>query len=301
MNLISIGNFDGVHLGHQALLRRARELAAGGSVVAVTFEPHPTTLLRDHRAPERLMNTAQRRESLLASGADRVRELVPTPELLGMSPRAFIDWLRREVPFDGIVEGDDFRFGRGRSAGLAELRELGGSMGFQVEQVEGQDVELEDRTVVRVCSTLIRWLLGRGRVVDVARALGRPHQLRGDVVRGDQRGRTIGFPTANLDCGELMLPGDGVYAGVATLPDGGRRPAAVSVGVKPTFGGDARIAEVHLIGHDGPVDDYGWSLSVDLVRWIRGQTRFDGIDDLLARITLDCAETERRVQEQLVG
>ena len=218
-----------------------------------------------------------------------------------MSPRGFIEWLREEVPFDAIVEGDDFRFGKGRSAGLTELRELGASMGFQVEQVDGQDVELEDRTEVRVCSTLIRWLLGRGRVVDVARALGRPYQLSGQVVRGDQRGRTIGFPTANLDCGELMLPGDGVYAGVATLPNGERRPAAVCVGVKPTFGGGSRIAEVHLIGHDAPVDEYGWPLKVDLVRWIRGQTRFNGIEDLLARITIDCAETERRVQEQLVG
>ena len=300
MNLLSIGNFDGVHLGHQVLIERARKLAGEGQVVVVTFEPHPSSFLRDHEPPERLMTALQRRETLISCGADKVRELVPSAELLGMPPRSFIEWLREEIPFDVIVEGDDFRFGKGRSAGLPELIELGETLGFTVDQVAGQDVELEDQTTVRVCSTLIRWLLAQGRVVDVARALGRPYRLAGTVVSGDQRGRTIGFPTANLDCGDLMLPGDGVYAGIASLPDGTRHPAAVSVGVKPTFGVNARIAEVHLIGHDGPVDDYGWALEVDLLRWLRGQARFNGVDDLLKRITLDCAETERCVQEQLV-
>ncbi|MCH2144250.1 MAG: bifunctional riboflavin kinase/FMN adenylyltransferase [Phycisphaerales bacterium] len=300
MNVISIGNFDGVHLGHQALARRARELAGDGRVVVVTFEPHPAAILRPGSPLQRLSDPSRRRELLLEAGVDEVRELMPDPELLGSSAEGFIQRLQAELPFEGIVEGADFRFARGRSAGIEELRMLGTRYGFGVEVVEDQLVELEDRSRVRVCSSLVRWLLARGRVVDACTALGRPYRLDGRVVEGDKRGRTIGFPTANLDHGEQLLPADGVYAGLATLPDGERRMAAVSIGRKPTFGNHDRIAEVHMIGHDGPVDDYGWTLQVDLQRWLREQTRFDSVDDLLNRITLDCAEAQRCLQEHLV-
>ncbi len=297
MKVISIGNFDGVHLGHQALIGRARELAGAGQVVAVTFEPHPAVILRPGKAPVRLSGPEQRRELLLEAGADEVRELEPTPQLLDMDAEAFIFKLLEDGGFDAVVEGPDFRFARHRSAGLEELREIGARRGFQVEVIQPRLVTLEDRSEVRVSSSLVRWLLDHGRVVDAARTLGRPYRLAGTVVQGDQRGRTLGFPTANLDHGSQLLPADGVYAGLAHLPSGATRPAAVSIGTKPTFGRSDRIAEVHLIGHDGPVDDYGWTLRVDLKRWLRDQTRFDDIDDLLKRITLDCEETSHCVQE----
>jgi riboflavin kinase/FMN adenylyltransferase len=300
MNVISIGNFDGVHLGHQALLGRARELAGSGQVVAVTFEPHPAAILRPNAAIPRLSDASDRRELLLEAGADEVRELEPTAELLDLDADAFIRRLQSDCPFGAIVEGDDFRFARKRSAGIDTLRALGSTRGFKVEALEDQMVDLEDHSRVRVCSSLIRWLVAEGRVVDAATALGRPYQLVGTVISGDKRGRTIGFPTANLDVGEQLLPADGVYAGWAERPDGTRCIAAVSVGSKPTFGSHRRIAEVHLIGHDGPVDDYGWKLKVDLHRWLRDQTRFDSVEDLLRRIRLDCAESERFLQEHLV-
>lgn len=215
-----------------------------------------------------------------------------------MDAEVFISTLLEdEDGFEAVVEGPDFRFGRGRSAGIDALRAIGGRLGFETEVIEPLDVTLEDRSDVQVSSSLIRWLLRHGRVVDAETALGRPYRLAGTVVSGDQRGRTLGYPTANLDHGNQLLPADGVYAGLAHLPDGGTRPAAVSIGTKPTFGTSVRIAEVHLIGHDGPVDDYGWTLQVDLRKWLRDQTRFDDIDDLLKRIKLDCDETMHCVQE----
>ena len=298
MKVISIGNFDGVHLGHQALLSRARELAGAGRVVAVTFEPHPAAVLHPETAPARLSGADQRRNRLLEAGADEVRELQPSPELLDMDAEAFISaLLDDEGGFDAVVEGPDFRFGRRRSAGIDTLHEIGSRRGFRVEVIQPRLVTLEDRSEVQVSSSLIRWLLQHGRVVDAAIALGRPYRLAGTVVSGDQRGRTLGYPTANLDHGDLLLPADGIYAGLAHLPEGSTRPAAVSIGTKPTFGTSVRIAEVHLIGHDGPVDDYGWTLQVELRKWLRDQTRFDDIDDLLKRIGLDCDETMHCVQE----
>ena len=298
MNVISIGNFDGVHLGHRSLVQRARELAGNGRVIAVTFEPHPTAVLRPESPLQRLSDPLTRRSLLVDAGVDDVRELAPEPELLGSTAEGFIQRLQGELSFDWIVEGADFRFARGRSAGIEELRAIGARSGFGVDVVEDRIVELEDRSRARVCSTLVRWLLARGRVVDAARALGRPYRLEGPVVSGDKRGRTIGFPTANLDHGVQLLPADGVYGGLAILPDGSRSAAAVSVGRKPTFGRHERIAEVHLIGHDGPVDDYGWHLQVELLRWLREQYRFESVEDLLRRITLDCAEAQRTLQEQ---
>jgi riboflavin kinase/FMN adenylyltransferase len=300
MKVISIGNFDGVHLGHQALMSRARELAGAGQVVAVTFEPHPAVILRPDTAPVRLTGAHRRRELLLEAGADEVRELKPTPELLAMDAEEFIFRLLEDGVFDAVVEGPDFRFARRRSAGIDVLREIGSRRGFKAEVIQPQLVTLEDQSEVQVSSSLVRWLLQHGRVVDAATTLGRPYRLAGTVVSGDQRGRTLGFPTANLDHGNLLLPADGVYAGLAHLPEGGTRPAAVSIGTKPTFGTSVRIAEIHLIGHDAPVDDYGWRLRVDLLKWLRDQTRFDDIDDLLKRIALDCEETSHCVQEHSV-
>ena len=146
-------------------------------------------------------------------------------------------------------------------------------------------------------SSLVRWLLRQRRPVDAARALGRPYRLVGTVVPGDKRGRTLGFPTANLDLGELLLPGDGVYAGVGILPDGTRRSAAISIGAKPTFGGTLRQCEAHLLDHDAPFDDYGWLLEIDLVHFLRDQLLCEDVADLLVRISRDCEETRRLMLE----
>jgi riboflavin kinase/FMN adenylyltransferase len=201
MSSLMIGNFDGVHLGHLALLERSRKHAGGGVVTAVTFEPHPSVILRPERRVDRLLPPEARRRLLLEAGADSVVELPATRDLLDLCAADFIDMLQERCDFDVMVEGADFRFGRHRAAGVSELIELGRTRGFSVEVVEDVDVELEDRTLVPVRSTLIRWLLRQGRVVDAERALGRAHRIEGTVVKGDQRGRTLGYPTANLDHG----------------------------------------------------------------------------------------------------
>lgn len=301
MNVISIGNFDGVHLGHRALLDRARALDGASRVVVVCFEPLPAAILRPDSAPPRLTDSDRRRELLLAAGADEVRELTPDSALLGMEAEGFIDRLCSEMRIDAIVEGRDFRFARARSAGVEELAALGARHGFGVELVDDVLVHLEDRSEVPVRSTLVRWLLEHGRVVDAREALGRPYRLSGVVVSGDKRGRTLGFPTANLAPGEQLLPADGVYAGLAHLPDGSRRAAGVSIGSKPTFGKSQRVAEAHLIDHDGPLDEYGWTLEIDLLRWIRGQLRFEEVDQLVACMARDCEQAKRSIEEQCVS
>lgn len=293
MHVITIGNFDGVHLGHRALIDGARRAAgAGGRVTAVTFEPLPAAVLRPAEAPSRLTTDARRRELLLAAGCDEVRAIDPRDGVLAKEPGAFIEDLRAALPFDAIAEGPDFRFGAGRRGDLAVLRQLGAARGFRVAEVPELDAALSDGLLTAPRSTTIRWLLELGRVEDAARLLGRAHRLAGTVVRGDQRGRTLGFPTANVDVGGLQLPADGVYAAEAIVR-GERFPAAVSVGTKPTFGASARTCEAHVVGAPLAIDDYGWTLELDLVRWLREQWRFPGPDALVAQLRADVAHATR--------
>jgi len=303
MVTISIGNFDGVHAGHQALIALARQVsgrspgAAGGRVVAVTFEPLPATRLRPESAPPRLSTAAERRERLLAAGADEVVELDPTPELLGQSPHDFIASLRSRIPFGAIVEGEDFRFGKGRAGDVAFLRELGEREGFRTLVMSGVDVTLGDQTVARAASSVVRWMLKQGRVDDAARLLGRPYAVAGVTAPGDRRGRTLGFPTANLadgSWGGTMLPADGVYAGLATLPDGTVAAAAISIGTKSTFGGTRRTCEAHLPGVSLPLDWYAWPLRLAFTAWIRGQMRFAGPGEIAAQIERDLRDVVAR-------
>lgn len=299
MLAVSIGNFDGVHRGHVALIRAARAESercgcGHGRVVAVTFEPHPVALLRPDAVPPRLTGSAERRRLLLEAGADEVVELQPTPQLLSLEPDAFIRHLRERFPFGAIVEGDDFRFGRGRSGSIESLGMLGASLGFTAREVPGVDVALADQVVVRASSSLVRWLLQRGRVADAARVLGRPYELLSVSVRGDQRGRTIGVPTLNCGPLEQLLPMDGVYGGVATLANGVQAIAAISVGTKPTFQREGsppvRTCEAHLVDTTLPMDWYGVGMRLAFTTWIREQRRFaalEGADGLTARMRAD--------------
>ncbi len=289
MPAITIGNFDGVHLGHQALVE-----AGGQGVVAVTFDRTPNELL-GLPVPATIMGLTRRTHWLHAAGAQRVIALPTDRALLAHSPEAFVRELRDRVPFDRVVEGPDFRFGHRRSGDLATLRSLGDRFGFEVVVVHEVDAALDSGHIVAARSTTVRWLIQHGRVVDAARLLGRPHELEGTVVMGDQRGRTIGFPTANLDCGALVLPADGVYACVATLDDGRRFTAAVSVGVKPSFAGARRAVEAHLLGFDGVVGEYGWSMRLDVHRWVRDQLRFASVDELVRQIGADVAVCQESV------
>ncbi|MBY0311961.1 MAG: adenylyltransferase/cytidyltransferase family protein [Phycisphaerales bacterium] len=316
-SVLCIGTFDGVHLGHRALIRRAREIAdahAGARVVALVFKPNPVEVLRPHAAPPRLSMFERRRDWLLSAGADVVERLEPTPELLDLSPEEYVrQTVERYRPI-AFVEGGDFRFGRARAGDNRLLAELGGRHGFSVSVVEQVQVALTDHQLVPARSTIVRWLLSEGRVRDAARVLSRAFEISGTVVRGDQRGRTIGFPTANIET-PTMIPADGVYAARAHLPDGRVMAAAVSIGTKPTFGEHGRAVEAHLLGLDGSriagpgqgwktlpeLPEYGWAIRLEMLAWVREQVRFAGLDALLGQLRRDCERVCEIVRAESVS
>ncbi len=292
--VLTVGVFDGVHLGHQALVERASRIAeehqGGARVVALAFDPAPAAVLAPGREPPRLTTFEDRADLLLDAGADEVLRLEPTPGLLGLSPEAFVDYVLMPLRPIAVVEGPDFCFGAKRAGDVRTLAELGRQRGFRVEVVEPIEGDLDDQTMVPARSTRVRWLLEHGRVADAGRVLGRAYELAGEVLRGDQRGRTIGFPTANIRS-EVMVPGDGVYACFADLGDGRAVPAAVNVGDRPTFDGIERRVEAHLIGFEpsAGAPEYEWSLRLAFVSRLRDQVRFGLIEDLKAQLDRDVA------------
>lgn len=280
---MTLGNHDGVHLGHRALLTAARERAGreGLTVTAVTFDPHPSVVLAPDRAPPLLTTIARRRELLLALGADEVTVLRFDRELASTSPEGFAeDVLARRLDARSVVVGPDFRFGRGRAGDVTALRALGEAHGFDVISVPPVTLEGE-----AVSSTRVRAALARGEVAEAARLLGRAHDVDGTVVRGDGRGRSIGVPTANLDCDPVLLPADGVYAVVLRVH--GEREllrGVANLGVRPTFAA-GRSVEVHLFDVDR--DLYDARVRVGFVERLRAEQRFDGIEALKAQIARD--------------
>ncbi|MEM8873890.1 MAG: riboflavin biosynthesis protein RibF [Planctomycetota bacterium] len=283
---LSIGNFDGLHLGHQRII----EALGDGPRAIVTFEPHPATVLRPELAPPRLSTAEQKRALLEDAGIDAVLELPPSPEVLGQAPLAFWQRLVEEVRPSRVVEGEDFRFGKARGGDVAMMRQHAG--GTEIVTIEPATAVLHDLSVVDVGSSLIRWLIAHGRVSDAARCLGRPYRLVGEVIRGYGRGRKLGIPTANLASRQLV-PADGVYAGSV---DG--QPAAISIGVTPTFDGMRRQTEVHILDFDG--DLYDKPLAVDLHHWVRPQVKFDGVEHLVEQLHRDFA-TIRKTTASAVG
>ncbi len=281
--VLTLGNFDGVHLGHQAIVQRAaREArAVGGQVVVLTFHPHPTSVLVPHRAPERIQSLHGRLLQLRSLGVEVAVVQRFTRAFASLEPEAFVrDLLLRRLELLHVVVGYNVSFGRDRAGSVETLRTLGAQYGFAVDAVGPVTVDGD-----HVSSTVVRRLLAAGDVRRVARLLGRSHQLRGRVVGGDRRGRTIGFPTANLHQQPgVLLPADGVYAVWATV-DGVRRPAVVNVGVRPTFGELRRTVEAHLLDYDG--DLYGRWLCIDLVERLRGEMKFSGPGALVAAIKAD--------------
>lgn len=285
-SVVVIGNFDGVHLGHQAVLRQARALADERSLrcVVLTFDPHPAEVL-GRGAPPRLTTLAERVELLRAHGATDVAVEPFTPDLAARSPEAFArELLVTRLGARAVVVGRTFRFGHKRAGDFASLRELGGALGF--EAIAAEVAGDEDGPF---SSTRVRDSVAAGDVERAARILGRPHALSGVVEHGDARGRTIGFPTANLGHVGEMLPAHGVYA----VRAGARAHAAsrpthggvMNLGVRPTVDGSSLRIEVHLFDFDG--DLYGETMRVELIAKIREERRFSGIDELRAQIERD--------------
>ncbi len=293
--VITIGVFDGVHRGHQALIAAAREQAdlRGLPLVAMTFDPHPLAVIGPKRAPTSLATLEHRAELLRRAGADVVEVLAFDEETAAMSPQDFVaDVLVRRLGARAVVVGADFRFGHRAAGTLVTLEEEGARAGFSVV-----GVPLAGDHGQRWSSTATRALIEAGEVAAAAVALGRPYRIDGEVVHGDHRGRELGFPTANLAASAIApvqtapptVPSDGVYAGWVRLldsPDAPAMPSAISVGTNPTFDGLERRVEAHVLGRDD-LDLYGQPIGVEIVDRLRGQLRFDGADALVAQMCED--------------
>jgi len=293
-NAVSVGVFDGLHLGHDAILRRtlARARERGGRSVVVSFDPHPDLVLaKSFQAVAPLTPLPEKRERLAEMGIDELQVLPFTRELASLEPEEFVErhLMRPHAPH-ALVVGANFALGRGRSGNVVRLREIGKRFGFEVESVPLLELGGEP-----VTSTRIRTVLAAGRVDEAARLLGRRYVLGGTVVPGNAIGRTLGVPTANLRLHEeKFLPAHGIYAVWARIgSESGRRPGAMSIGVRPTFGGQERTLEVHLIDWSG--DLLGAELGVELVDWIRPELRFESAAALTAAMREDLMEVRRRL------
>ncbi len=288
-SVVTIGNFDGVHRGHRTLVRRTADAAADRDLrsVVITFEPHPAAVLRPGSEPPRLQTLEQRVEALEDAGVDLVLVLAFTPELAALEPDEFVaEVLVERVSAQRVVVGTNFRYGRRAAGDIVHLATAGERHGFEVEAVAL--LELDD---ARVSSSEIRRAVADGEVERAARGLGRPFALRGRVVEGDGRGRTIGVPTANLAIDpDMVVPANGVYAGRVTVDE--RSYAAVTnVGVRPTFEGTARTVESHLL--DASLELYAREVEVTFEHRIRAERRFDGPDALVAQIRRDIVDARR--------
>jgi riboflavin kinase/FMN adenylyltransferase len=294
--VVVIGNFDGVHLGHQHVLARASEIAEqdGLTVVAVTFDPHPMAVLRPEHAPVQLTTIEVRAELLADAGADHVLAVPFDRDMAGWPPEEFlqrvlVDCLHAAT----VVVGANFRFGSRASGDVATLRALGATSGFTVD-----GLPLDGGPMVW-SSTYIRQCLAAGDVAGAAEALGRPYAVRGTVVRGDQRGRELGFPTANVPTdGLTAAPADGVYAGwLRRLDTGDVHPAAISVGTNPTFDGvrDRRVESYVLDRTD--LELYEVEVEVSFVERLRGMVAFESVEKLVTQMDDDV----RRAREILAA
>lgn len=303
-SVVTIGNFDGVHRGHQEVLRHAKARAAelgGLPVVAMTFDPHPMTVLRPELAPAMITEPGQRAELLGEAGADAVLILPFDKDVSSWSPQEFIDRvLVGTLHAKAVVVGENFRFGHKAAGHVDTLVAAGAAAGFQVEGLSlAGDAQPWS-------STYIRELIAEGDVEGAAGALGRPLRVTGVVIEGDKRGRELGYPTANIPAMPgAAVPLDGVYAGWLTVLDpapGAPQyaeplPAAISVGSNPTFDGVDRRVESYVLDRDD-LELYGSKVAIDFVTRLRGtQIRFDTIDDLLVQMKLD-VDGARRILTQ---
>jgi len=293
--VITIGAYDGLHHGHQSVISAVRELAAakGARSAVVTFDRHPATVVRPESAPKLLTDHDQRMELLEQSGIDAA-VVLPFDEVQSReSPLAFVERvLVKCLRTEYVVVGEDFHFGRNREGNVALLRQLGQTYGFEVEPMDL--IGRRDGIDEPVSSTAIRRALAGGNVSLASRMLGRPFEARGKVVSGDERGRLLGFPTANVEVpNRVCLPADGVYAGWYERPDGAVHQCAINLGRRPTFyeHADSSLLEAHLLDFDD--DLYGETAKVRFVDFLRSERKFDGIDALKEQLQHDVAHARR--------
>lgn len=288
-SVLTIGAYDGVHQGHQAIIAQVRRGAAelDARSVVVTFDRHPASIVRPESAPNLLTDLDQKLELLAATGIDATVLVRFDEAQAGEEPQSFVDRvLVGCLAAQRIVVGDDFHFGSHRQGNVSLLRELGIQHDFDVEPLEL--LARQDGVDEPISSTAIRRAMAGGQVELAASMLGRPFQARGVVVHGDQRGRLLGFPTANVEVPNVIcLPADGVYAGWYLTPEGTRRPCAINLGRRPTFyeHADHSLLEAHLIDFDG--DLYDQKARVEFTHFLRSERKFEGIEALVAQLNHD--------------
>ena len=302
---VTIGNFDGVHRGHQRIIAQARRVGEGvdAPTVVLTFEPHPLTVVAPARAPARLTPLPEKLDRLADAGAQIAVVARANRDLLALTPRQFIERVVGRLHPSHIVEGPSFGFGRGRSGTSDTLRQLGAEQGFEVLVADPVRVALDRDATVEVSSSLVRRLIAEGRVERATLCLGRPYALIGKVVVGIGRGKGLGFPTINLAVEDQLIPADGVYAGRARLeldPSAGpaSRVAAISIGTTPTFedagpgqGPAARRVEAYLL--DTEAELYGREVRLEFGTWLRTQEKFESAAALSAQIARDVQAVRR--------
>ncbi len=310
-SVLTIGNFDGVHVGHQEILRAARAIAEnrGAELVVMTFEPHPVAILHPEKAPG-VLTPLPLKLHLLQDYADRcVIVLKDSRDLLKLAPAQFVNkFLMTAIRPAVIVEGDDFHFGANRAGDVHTLAEFGREKGFEVTVVPPRQIELATGQILRVSSTIIRYMLESGHVADAVRALARPYRLIGPIVSGWGRGRKLGFPTLNMSKPSQVIPAEGVYAGFVETAASQEQlllkqehiPAVFSIGQARTFGDQhPLLIEAHVL--QGPVGDMtGHWLAMDFVEHLRSQHKFNTPEELVAQIAQDC-QAARQVLRSIEG
>ena len=281
--MIAVGNFDGVHVGHQEIFSRtvAEARRRGGKAVVLTFDPHPARVLAPQRAPRLIQAERDKLESLADTGVDAVAVQAFDAEYAQLSPAEFVDQtIVGALRAEAVFVGHDFTFGRNRAGTRKSLRDLGVSRGFAVHVVDPVSVE-----GIVASSSKVREFVLEGRVEAAQVILGRPFAVRGEVVTGAGRGRTIDVPTANVQPAGELIPGTGVYAAWTDLPSGESVASVVNVGAAPTFGRRDVVVESHLLDWSG--DLVGARVGVKFVRRLRNEKRFSGPDELVAQIRRD--------------
>ena len=287
-SVLTIGVFDGVHRGHQRLIAKvvAEAKANGAAAGVVTFRNHPDSVLNPNFRPQYITSVAERTRLMEGLGVDFVVPVTFDREVAGLRARRFVELMSSSLRMRGLVVGPDFAMGYKREGNVEALSTLGAELGFSVSVVDllsdGGDA---------VHSTSIRNALADGNVKDVAKKLGRNFSISGTVVRGDKRGRTLGFPTANIEVGpDMVVPGNGIYATLAFV-DGERHIAATSIGTRPTFDGKGRTIEAFLLEFDSNL--YNRELRLEFVQRLRDELKFDSVDALLEQMELDVEQTRR--------
>ncbi len=289
--ILALGNFDGFHLGHQAVVSEAVRWAKdeGRPAIVATFDPHPVRHFWPDTPPFRLTTLDQRQGLFAQAGAEAMLVFHFDGSIAGMTAERWVDeWLCGKFHVAGLVTGEDFVFGKGRSGNSASLRELGARFGFGTRAI----APVNDAQGP-VSSSRIREALQAGDCDTAARLLTRPFAIRGTVQHGDKVGRTIGFPTANLDLGEYLRPRYGIYAVTGLLPDGRRVPGAANIGIRPSFDPPKELLEPHFFDFSG--DLYGQEIEVAFHAFLRPEAKFDSLDALTAQMARDCDEARARL------